>query len=332
MRTFRWMIGFVVLSCWLLILTACSPSYSHSRTVRLVEVTHSIFYAPQYVAIRKGFFKEQGLTLEVTNGSGGDKTMTTLLSGDADVVLVGTEAAVYVTARGAASPVVGIAQLTQTDGSFLVARKQTGPFQWSDLRGKALLGQRKGGMPEMVSEYVQHRHGLKPHENVKIIQNVDYNNLGNAFAAGTGDYVQLFEPVASKLEQEGKGKVVASLGKDSGRLPYTIYITRQSTLQQNPDTLLRFIHAVYQGQQWVQSHSVREIADVIAPEFPDTDRSILEKVLKRYKEEQAWATNPIIDRQEYGHMIDIMRQAGELPSNVPYDTIIKMDLAKKAMR
>lgn len=332
MRTFRWMIGFAVLSCWLMVVTACSPPSSQSRTIRLVEVTHSMFYAPQYVAIRKGFFKELGLTVELTNGFGGDKTMTALLSGDADIVLVGAEAAVYVTARGASRPVVGIAQLTQTDGSFLVARNQTGPFRWSDLRGKSLLGQRKGGMPQMVSEYVQRLHGLKPHKDVKIIQNVDYKNLGNAFAAGTGDYVQLFEPVASKLEQEGKGKVVASFGKDSGRLPYTIYITSQSNLEQDPDTLLRFIRAVYQGQKWVQSHSVQEIAEVIAPEFPDTNRAVLEKVLQRYKEQQAWATDPIIDRQEYGHMIDIMRQAGELPGNVPYDTIVKMELAKKAMR
>ena len=317
-----------------MLLLSCSsqtdPSAQGTK-IRIVEVTHSMFYAPQYVAITKGFFEQEGLQVTLSDGFGGDKTMTALLADEADIILMGAEGAVYVTARDAASPVIAFAQVTQTDGSFLISREPVTNFEWEDLRGKTLLGQRKGGMPEMVSEYVQRRHGLKPHEDVKIIQNVDYQHLGNAFAAGTGDFAQLFEPDASILEKEGKGTVVASFGQDSGRLPYTVYITKKKYLDENPETITRFTRALYKAQRWVEKHSPAEIAEAIAPQFPEVDREILIRVLERFKEQDSWATDPIIDQQEYEHMLDVMREANELPKEVPYEKVIHTELVRKVL-
>ncbi|PTM58238.1 ABC transporter substrate-binding protein [Desmospora activa] len=323
----------LVLASLVLLLVACgNPSAdSDFTTLRVVEVTHSLFYAPQYVAIQQGFFEEEGIHLELTDGAGGDKTMAMLLAGEADFVLVGAETGIYVTARGAQDGVVGFAQLTQTDGTFLVSRQPLDSFNWNDLKGKTLLGQRKGGMPQMVSEYVQRQNGLNPRQDLTLIQNVDFNNLGSAFAAGTGDFVQLFEPVASKMEQEGKGYVVASFGEESGRLPYTIYLSKQRTIEKDPQLAEGFVRALYRGQQWVDSHTPEEIADQVQPFFPDTDRTVIIQVLKRYQQQGAWATDPIIDKEEYEHLLDVMEEGGELPARVPFDDVIDTDIAEKAV-
>ncbi|MFC4078413.1 ABC transporter substrate-binding protein [Salinithrix halophila] len=300
--------------------------------VQVVEVTHSLFYAPQYVAIKKGYFKEEGLDIQLTNGFGGDKTMAALLSGDADIVLVGAETGIYVTSRGAKDPVVAFAQLTQTDGTFLVSRKPAKDFEWKDLKGKTLLGQRKGGMPEMVSEHVQRKNGLKPHQDVNIIQNIDFKNLGSAFLSGTGDYAQLFEPLASKIEQEGKGTIVASFGKESGRLPYTVYLTREGYMKGHPQLIKGYIRALQKAQKWCESHKPEEIADTVQSFFPDTNRQIVVQVLERYQAQGSWATDPFIDKTEYGLLLDVMKEAGELPERVPYDQVIRMDLTNQVMK
>ncbi|SMO37100.1 ABC transporter substrate-binding protein [Melghirimyces algeriensis] len=335
MRSASIRIRFLLMVSITLLVTACgfdNTSDKNTDTVRLVEVTHSIFYAPQYVAINKGFFKDEGIDLQLSSAFGGDKAMTALLSGHADIALSGAETAVYVSAQGAQHPVIGFAQLTQKDGSFLVSRKPVKQFDWNDLKGKELLGQRKGGMPEMVSEYVQRKNGLKPHKDLKIIQNVDFKNLGGAFASGTGDYVQLFEPIASKMEQEGTGHVVASFGKDSGNLPYTVYMSKKNYIEKHPDLVKRFTRAIHRGQRWVQSHSAEEIADVIQPDFKGTSRDILIKVIHRYKSQNTWASDPLIDRKEYQRMLQIMEQAGELPSSVPYETVIQTNIAEKVIQ
>lgn len=327
-----WLSGFVLVLCFALI-TACTPSSGGNNTrIRLVEVTHSIFYAPQYVAMSQGFFKQEGLSIELVNGNGGDKTMTTLLADESDIVLVGAESGIYVTARSGGSPIAAFAQLTQTDGSFLVSRKPIKQFNWKMLEGKSLLGQRRGGMPEMVSEYVQRKNNLIPHRDVRIIQNIDYQNLGNAFLSGTGDFAQLFEPLASKIEEEGKGYIVASFGKDSGYLPYTCYQAKKSWLEKNPDMAKKFVRAVYKGQRWVQNHSPEEIASAISDFFPETSESTLVRVIKRYQEQSSYAANPLIDKNEYQHLLDIMQQAGELPRNVPYDRLIDTKVSQEVIQ
>ena len=314
--------------------SACSQDTvtDEKAKVNLSEVTHSIFYAPQYVALTQGIFEKHGLQVDLKTTFGGDKTMTALLSGDADIILMGSEATIYVANQNAKDLAVNFAQLTQRDGSFLVSREPIENFAWDMLKGRVLLGQRKGGMPQMVSEYVQHSNGIVPHQDVEIVQNVEYKNLAPAFISGIGDFVQLFEPVASKVELAGKGYVVSSMGKESGKLPYTVYITKQSFINEHPDIVQKFTDAIYEAQQWVESHSLEEIADAIAPHFQDIDRETMLVVIKRYKEQDTWATDPILDQEEYSNLEDIMEYAGELKQRVPYDIIVNTEFAQKAIK
>ncbi len=326
------LIGLVVLG--LVFSVACSQQTTQNQDsvkVRLAEVTHSIFYAPQYVALTQGIFEKHGLDVELSTAFGGDKTMTALLSGEADIILMGSEATIYVANQDANDLAINFAQLTQRDGSFLVSREPINNFSWDVLKGKVLLGQRKGGMPEMVSEYVQYLNGIEPFRDVEIIQNVEFQNLGPAFASGTGDFVQLFEPVASKMELAGKGYVVASMGEESGKLPYTVYITKQSYMDKNQEAVQAFTDAIYEAQKWVAQHSIEEIADAIEPHFADIDRETLLMVVERYKEQDTWATNPILDEEEYHNLEAVMEYSGELKTKVPYDKIVNTDFAKKAM-
>jgi NitT/TauT family transport system substrate-binding protein len=313
-------------------LTACSQQTKEEiKTVRVAEVTRSIFYAPQYVALAKGFFKDEGLKVELTTTWGGDKTMTTLLSGGADIALVGSETTIYVYSQGTNDPVINFAQLTQTDGTFLVSRNKIENFTWDQLKGSTFLGQRKGGMPQMVGEFVLKKHGIDPHKDLKLIQNVDFANIANAFASGTGDFVQLFEPTASIFEQEGKGYIIASFGTESGHIPYTTFMAKQSFIQNNKDTIEKFTRAIYKAQQWVSSHSAAEIAKVIQPYFKDTDIQIIEKVVDRYKKQGTYATDPILDKEEWNNLQNIMDEAGELPKRIDHETLVDHSFAEKVM-
>jgi NitT/TauT family transport system substrate-binding protein len=319
----------------LLPLSACGANSGGGgkplENVRLAEVTRSIFYAPQYVALAKGFFKEEGLDVELTTTWGGDKTMTTLLSGGADIALVGSETSIYVYAQGTDDPVINFAQLTQRDGTFLVSRQKIDHFSWEMLKGSTFLGQRKGGMPQMVGEFVLKQHGIDPHTDLNLIQNVDFANIPNAFASGTGDFVQLFEPTASLFEQEGKGYIVASFGTESGRVPYTSYMARQSYMNEHKDIIEKFTRALYKAQQWVDSHSAAEIAEAIQPYFKDTDLALIEKVVDRYKSQGTYATDPILDEEEWNNLQDIMAEAGELPKRIDLNTLVDSSFAEKAI-
>lgn len=327
-------IAMISLFLFLLIipLAACNKQTKEEiKTVRVAEVTRSIFYAPQYVALSKGFFKNEGLKVELTTTWGGDKTMTTLLSGGADIALVGSETSIYVYSQGTNDPVINFAQLTQTDGTFLVSRNKIENFTWDQLKGSTFLGQRKGGMPQMVGEFVLKKHGIDPHKDLKLIQNVDFANIANAFASGTGDFVQLFEPTASIFEQEGKGYIVASFGTESGHVPYTTFMAKQSFIKNNKDTIEKFTRAIYKAQQWVASHSAAEIAKVIQPYFKDTDIQIIEKVVDRYKSQGTYATNPVLDKEEWNNLQNIMDEAGELPKRIDHETLVDHSFAEKVI-
>ncbi|NYE07616.1 NitT/TauT family transport system substrate-binding protein [Bacillus niacini] len=297
--------------------------------VRLVEVTRSIFYAPEYVAIAKGFFEEEGLDVELSTAFGGDKTMTTLLSNGADIALVGSETSIYVYAQGSNDPVINFAQLTQTDGTFLVSREKIDNFSWDMLKGSTFLGQRTGGMPQMVGEFVLKKHGIDPHQDLNLIQNIDFANIPSAFASGTGDFVQLFEPQASIFEQEGKGHIIASFGTESGHVPYTTFMAKDSYMKDNKDIVEKFTRAVYKAQQWVDTHSSDEIAEAIKTFFPDTDVKLISTVVDRYKEQGSFATDPILDVEEWNNLQNIMDEAGELPKEVDHSTLVNTKIAEK---
>jgi NitT/TauT family transport system substrate-binding protein len=298
------------------------------QKVRVGEVTHSIFYAPQYVALSEGFFEEEGLEIDLQGTFGGDKTMTALLSDGIDIALVGSETSIYVYAQGSTDPVINFAQLTQTDGTFLVSRDKVENFSWDQLKGSTFLGQRKGGMPQMVGEFVLNKHGIDPHNDLELIQNIEFANIANAFASGTGDYVQLFEPTASIFEQEGKGHIVASFGKESGHVPYTTFMTKESFIKNNKEVVEKFTRAIYKAQQWVETHSSKEVAESIAPFFEDTSVELIETVVERYKEQGSFATNPVLDEEEWNNLQQIMDDAGELPTEVDHGILVNTEIAE----
>ncbi|WP_413787116.1 ABC transporter substrate-binding protein [Rossellomorea sp. YZS02] len=313
-------------------LTACGEKEEAVQKVRVAEVTRSIFYAPEYVAIEKGFFKDEGLDIELTTTWGGDKTMTTLLSGGADVALVGSETSIYVHAQGSDDPVINFAQLTQTDGTFLVSREKVENFEWDQLKGSTFLGQRKGGMPQMVGEFVLKNHDIDPQNDLNLIQNIDFANIANAFASDTGDYVQLFEPTASIFEQEGKGHIVASFGTESGHVPYTTFMSKDSYMKENKEAVEKFTKALYKAQQWVEENSAADIAKVIEPYFEDTELDLIETVVDRYKSQGSYATDPILDEEEWNNLQTIMDEAGELPQTVDHKTLVNTSIAEKAAK
>ena len=324
-------IGLYFSLCFVLILSIAACGNSKQETVRVSEVTRSIFYAPFYAAIEKGFFEEEGITVDLTTAWGGDKTMTALLSNGADIALVGSETSIYVYAQEATDPVINFAQLTQTDGTFLVARNKVDNFSWDDLKGSTFLGQRKGGMPQMVGEFVLKKHGINPQSDLNLIQNIDFGNIPSAFASGTGDYVQLFEPQASVFEQEGIGYIVASFGVESGHVPYTTFMAKESYMKKNDKKIEGFTKALYKGQQWVETQSAREVAEVIQKYFDETSIDLIETVVDRYKSQGSYATDPILDKEEWENLQNIMKEAGELPVYVEHEKLVNTEIAEKVI-
>ncbi|UII55292.1 ABC transporter substrate-binding protein [Cytobacillus spongiae] len=325
-------ISFSLLLIAILIIPLAACNQEKTTKIRVAEVTRSIFYAPQYVALEKGFFEEEGLDVEVTTTWGGDKTMTALLSDGADVALVGSETSIYVYAQGSDDPVINFAQLTQTDGTFLVSREKIDNFTWDQLINSTFLGQRKGGMPQMVGEFVLKNQGIDPQNDLNLIQNIDFANIASAFASGTGDFVQLFEPTASIFEKEGKGHIVASFGKESGYVPYTTFMSKTSYMEENKESVEKFTRALYKAQKWVEKHSAKEIAEVIQPFFEDTEFEIIETVVDRYKTQGSYATDPILDEEEWNNLQTIMDEAGELPKVVDHKTLVNTDIAEKVKK
>lgn len=325
----RMCISFSLIISLAVFIAACSSS--EAKIVRVAEVTRSIFYAPLYVAIEKGFFEDEGLDIELTTTWGGDKTMTTLLADGANVALVGSETSIYVHAQGSTDSVINFAQLTQTDGTFLVARENITNFSWDMVKGSEFLGQRKGGMPQMVGEYVLKQHNIDPFADLNLIQNVDFANIPNAFLGGTGDFVQLFEPQASIFEKEGKGYIVASFGTESGKVPYTTFMSKSSYIDKESDTVQKFTNAIQKAQIWVQNNNADDIAKLILPYFEDTDVELIEMVVDRYKGQDSYATDTILDEDEWNNLKAIMNEAGELPSDVEHATLVNTDFAQKAL-
>ncbi|WNF36148.1 ABC transporter substrate-binding protein [Bacillaceae bacterium IKA-2] len=332
MKGLRNFIFFSLIASLLAILTFGCSSNAEGDTVRIAEVTRSIFYAPQYVAISEGFFEEEDIVIDLTTTWGGDTTMTTLLANGADVALVGAETSIYVYAQGANDPPINFAALTQTDGTFLVSREKIENFNWEMLKGSQFLGQRKGGMPQMVGEHVLKKHGIDPHQDLDLIQNIDFGNIPSAFASGTSDYVQLFEPTATQFEIDGIGHIVASFGAESGLVPYTGYMAKQSYIDKNGDVLERFTKALYKAQQWVESSSTTEIARSIQPFFNDTPIEMIESVVDRYKSQGSYATSPKIQAEAWENLHIIMDQAGELPMSVDYNTLVNTEIAEKVSK
>jgi NitT/TauT family transport system substrate-binding protein len=312
------------------LLSGCGKSNGNLIKVQLNEVAHSIFYAPQYVAIELGYFKDEGLDVTLVNGLGADKTMTAVLSGDADIGFMGPEATVYVYNEGKEDYVVNFAQLTQRAGNFLVTKDKNETFTWDNVKGKTVVGGRAGGMPEMVFEYILKKNGIDPKTDLNIVQNIDFGLTAQAFAAGTGDYTIEFEPAATALEKEGTGKVAVSLGIESGKVPYTSYSAKKSYIEKNPDVIQKFTKAVQKGLEYVNSHTPEEIAKTIQPQFQETDMDTLTTIVKRYYDQQSWKENTVFQEESFTLLQDILEDAGVIEKRAPYADLVDTTYAEKA--
>ena len=318
-----------VLALFGTLLCGCGKQSAGNETVRLNEVTHSVFYAPQYAALELGFFEEEGLHIELTNGGGADKVMTAVVAGQSDIGLAGPESCVYIYQQGKEDCPVVIGQLTKRDGSFLVGREDM-EFSWDDLRGKDIIGGRKGGMPEMTLEYVMKQHGIVPGVDAAVDTSIQFNMMAGAFTGGQGDYVALFEPTATEVEMAGQGYVLCSIGEESGEVPYTAYFATEQYLQEHPDTAAAFCRAVKRGLDWVRTHGDEEVAAAIAPQFPDTDLEVLTAVTARHRAIDAWNWELTMKQEALEKLETIMTEAGELARDgwVDYETMVDNSFAE----
>ena len=313
------------------LLGGCGKSTPGDSMTKIVlnEVAHSIFYAPMYVAIENGYFAEEGIDLELVTGFGADKTMTAVLSGEADIGFMGSETTVYTYAGGTDDYVVNFAQLTQRAGNFLVSREPIEDFSWDMLKGQDVLGGRAGGMPQMVFEYILHMNNIDPSE-VNIDQSIDFGSTAAAFSGGDADFTVEFEPHATSLEEKGDGYIVASLGEDSGYVPYTAFSAKKSYIEANPRIIQSFTNALQKGMDYVQSHSPEEIADMIAPQFAETDKDTLTTIVKRYYDQDTWKEDLIFEESSFDLLINILLQSEVLEEPVPYEALVNTTYAQIA--
>ena len=322
---------FIIIGIVLLFVGSTSTTTSDIQTLKVNEVTRSVFYSPQYVAIAKNFFKDYGIEIELTTGQGADAVMTSVLSNQCDIGFAGPEASIYVYNEGKEDYTEVFAQMTKKDGSFLVARNYTDNFSWQDLIGKTVIPGRKGGVPYMTLEYVLKQNGINPQTDLVLDDSIKFDLMAGAFSSGNADYVTLFEPTASNTQNQGKGYIVASVGEAAGEIPYTAYFAKKTYIENNSETIQNFTNAVYKGQLWVKEHSSLEIAEAIQDFFPDTDIELLSSVIQNYKDIDAWNDTPVLKEEGFNRLQEVMTSAGELTQKAPYEKIVNNTYAEKAI-
>lgn len=300
--------------------------------IKINEVTRSVFYAPQYVAINKGFFEENGINVELTTGQGADAVMTAVLSNQCDIGFAGPEASIYVYNEGKEDYCQVFAQMTKRDGSFLVSKTKNENFKWQDVKGKTIIPGRKGGVPYMTLEYVLRQNGIDPKKDVILDDSIKFDLMAGAFASGDADYVTLFEPTASSTEKQNKGYIVASVGEASGEIPYTAYFAKKSYIEKNEDIIQGVTNAIAKGEKWVKEHTSEEIAKEIQSFFPSTGLEELESAIESYKNIDAWNENPILKEESFNRLQDVMMEAGELTNKVPYDKIVNNKYSENTLK
>jgi NitT/TauT family transport system substrate-binding protein len=316
----------LILTTIILSFAGCGDKQSEElKDITLTEVTRSVFYAPQYAALSLGFFEEEGLNVELVTSAGADKVTAAVLSGESDIGFCGPESTVYVYNEGRENYLITFAQLTKRDGSFLVARNPDENFTFEKLEGKYIIGGRAGGMPEMSLEWVLRQNGLEPNKDVTVDTSIQFSAMAGAFLQGTGDYVTLFEPSALALEKEGKGYVVASIGEESGVVPYTCYNATKEYIEQNPDVIQAFANALNKGMKWVEENNNEEIAEAIHPYFSDMSIEDLTSVVDRYKSQDSWNESPMFTEESFDHLLDIIISAGILNEEDKVDYEVLFD-------
>ncbi len=306
-----------------------------SNVIRLNEVTHSIFYAPFYAAINLGYFEEEGIEIDLTNGGGSDQSMTALLSGSADIALLGPETAVYVVGEGAKNTPVIVGQLTKRDGSLLVGRNPEPNFKWESLKGKEIIGGRRGGSPAMSLQYAVELCGLEVGTNPQqcnINLDVAFNLVVGAFEAGQGDYCTMFEPTASEYVAAGKGYIVASVGEASGEIPFTCFMAMQSYINKNEKKIEKFLNAVMRAYNYLINATDEEIVTALKPSFATTEDSIIVSSVRNYIEFDAWVSTPVMSEDAFNRLQDVMENAGELEKRVKFSDVVNNKYAENVMK
>ena len=322
----------LIVAVGIYIATKQNSNTEELKTIRVNEVTRSVFYAPQYVAINQGFFKENGIEIELSTGQGADAVMTAVLANQCEIGFAGPEASIYVYNEGKEDYTQVFAQMTKKDGSFLISKNPAEEFSWQDLKGKTIIPGRKGGVPYMTLEYVIKKNGLDPQKDIVLDDSIKFDLMAGAFSSGEADYVTLFEPTASLIQEEGKGYIVASIGEAAGEIPYTAYFAKKSYIEENQETIQKFTDAIYKGQKWVEEHTAREIAESVESFFPDTDIELLEKVIQNYKDIDAWNETPILKQESFERLQEVMSMAGELEAKAPYEKIVNNSFTEKSIK
>ena len=318
----------ITISLVIFLIFSNNTKNNNLKKVKVAEVAHTIFYAPWYIAYEKGYFKDEGLDVEILLTPGADKVTSAVLSKDVDVGFCGSEASIYVYNSGNKDYIVSFAGLTKRDGAFLVSRKKIDNFTLEDLKGKYVIGGRKGGMPEMTFEYTLKENGIDKND-LTIDTSVDFASMGGTFISGLGDFVTLFEPSATKVENEGYGYVVGYVGEFGGSVPYTAFNARKNYIKNNPDTISKFTKAIDKGLNFVWNNDEDTIAKEIVNQFPDLTINELSKMIKRYKDNDAWMKDTYFTEKSFDHLQDIMISAGELNKKVPYKKLVNTTFSKK---
>ena len=290
--------------------------------VKVAEVAHTIFYAPAYAAISRGYFEDEGIKIDLTLTAGADKVTASVLSGDVNVGFCGSEATIYVYNSKEKDYLVNFARLTKRDGAFLVSRKKYKNFKLDDLKGKTIIGGRKGGMPEMTLEWALKQNGIDPKSDVSIDTSVAFPAMEGAFIGGNADFVTLFEPNALSVEKQGLGYVVGYVGNWGGEVPYTAYNAKKSYIKNNPEIIKGFTKAVNKGLKYVKETDSSIVAKDIYEFFPELSLNDLTAIIERYKTNDAWANNTTITKKDFDHLQEIMKSSGELDKKAPYNKLI----------
>lgn len=327
-----------ILLCFLMSVCLVSCERNNKTKIKVAEVAHSVFYAPQYVAIYEGYFEEVGLEIELINANGADKVTASLLSKDVQIGLQGPEPTIYLYNNDQSNYLINFAQLTQTDGSFLFGRNNIENFSLEMLKNKTIIGGRLGGVPEMTLEYILKEAGLKVvrdetplNGEVNIRTDVAFNAMAGAFLSGEGDFVTLFEPTATDLVKEGKAYLLCAIGDYAKRVPYTAYSTTKSYYENNQNVLKKFVQALYKGQQFVKNHSDYEVAKIIIKAFPEQNIDTLTDVVARYRGVNAWCESPYFDEDGYIRLLNIISEAGELQNRPPYNKLVSNTLVNEIL-
>ena len=318
----------IILALTLIVAASYGCDKKDEATIKVNEVTHSVFYAPFYVAIEKGYFAEEGITIDLTNGGGSDASMTALLSGSADIALLGPETGIYTLQGGASDTPLIFAQLTKRDGSFLMGRVKEDNFKWTDLIGKEIIAGRRGGSPAMSLEYALNKNGLKNGENVTLNFDVQFNLTVPAFEGGTGDYVTMFEPTASEYVKSGKGYMIASVGEESGEVPFTCFMAKKNYITEHKDTVEKFTKAVYKAIKYILEEDEQTVAECLVKQFPSTSLTSITDSIASYKRIDAWKTKMTMLEKDFERLQDVMINAGELQKKADYSKLVYNDIAE----